>query len=69
MMKNKERLAQTLVFFSMPFILGSFGEDADAETSYLLIHEGKDSLDRVENWGKEKKVDNPLQKLTKCYII
>ena len=48
MMKNKGRLAQTLVFFHT-FILGSFGKDADAETSYLLIQEGKDGLDRVEN--------------------
>ena len=63
MMKNKGRLAQTLVF-SMPFILGSFGHPLLLETSYLLIHEGKDSLDRVENWGKEKKVDKPLQKST-----
>ena len=68
MMKNKERLAQTLVFF-YAFILGSFGHPLLLETSYLLIHEGKDSLDRVEIGGKEKKVDKPLQKLTKCYII
>ena len=37
-----------LVFF-YTFILGSFGRSLLLETSYLLIHEGKDSLDKVES--------------------
>ena len=60
MMKNKGRLAQTLVFF-YAFILGSFGHPLLLETSYLLIHEGKDSLDRVEIGERRKKLTNPCK--------
>lgn len=29
--------------------LGSFGKDADAETTYPLSYEGSDGLDRIKN--------------------
>ena len=35
--------------FFYTFILGSFGKDADAETSYLLFYEGSGSLDKKRN--------------------
>ena len=55
LLKIGKELADAGFFYT--FILGSFGKDVDAETSYLLIQEGQDGLDRVENWGEEKKVD------------
>ena len=43
------------------------------ETSCLLIHMLLVAIDKAERFKKiskkEKKVDKPLQKLTKCYII
>lgn len=47
LLKIGKELADAGFFYT--FILGSFGKDADAETSYLSFYEGSDGLDKERN--------------------
>lgn len=44
LLKIGKELADAGFFYT--FILGSFGKDVDAETSYLLFYEGSGGLDK-----------------------
>ena len=47
LLKIGKELADAGFFYT--FILGSFGKNADAETSYLLFYEGSDCIDKKRN--------------------
>ena len=58
LLKIGKELANAGFFYT--FILGSFGKDADAETSYLLFYEGSDGIDRIKNKKRRKKLTKLL---------